>query len=193
MSGSTSSTSNVKYSEYGYKIGSNPNDWCAYFVSWCARQAGISTDILPSFAGCTPAYNSTLPNAGCIMHSRSSGYAPVEGDIIFFGSSSSNIYHVGIVKTSDGSRVYYIDGNNTSTYPHCVHDSNSSLSNNGIWGYATANYTGSQVTEPPTNASISFDKMVYGLSEKIKVFLAQMLMLKSTHFRFGMVVIYYTR
>ncbi len=143
LSGSPTSTSNVKYSEYGRVIGSNPNDWCTYFVSWCARQAGVSTAVFPNFAGCTVAYNNTLPNAGCVMHSKSSGYIPVAGDLIFFGNSTSDVYHVGIVKSANSSTVYYIDGNNTSTTPHCVHDSSCSLSYSSIIGYATPNYSGS--------------------------------------------------
>ena len=156
LSGQTSSTSNVKYSEYGRVIGSNPNDWCAYFVSWCARQAGISTSVLPNFAGCTAAYNTTLPSAGCTMHRRTSGYIPKAGDIIFFGNASDDIYHVGIVKSATSSKVYYIDGNNTNTKPHSVADSSRSLNSTSIWGYATPNYAGSSGGSSSCTCSTSY-------------------------------------
>ena len=28
-------------------------DWCASFVSWCANQAGVSTDVIPKHTSCT--------------------------------------------------------------------------------------------------------------------------------------------
>ena len=142
LSGSTSSTSNVKYSEYGRVMGSNPNDWCAYFVSWCARRAGISKSILPNFSVCQTACDKTLPDANCVKHRRSSGYVPKKGDLIFFINDEEKIYHVGIVKTnSDGSTVKYIDGNNSSQgRPNRVHDSSKSLNDSSIWGYYTPNY-----------------------------------------------------
>ncbi len=142
LSGSTTSTSNVKYSEYGRVMGSNPNDWCAYFVSWCARRAGISKSILPNFSVCQTACDEILPDANCVKHKKSSGYVPKKGDLIFFINDEGRIYHVGIVKAnSDGSTVKYIDGNNSSEgRPNRVHDSSKSLNDGSIWGYYTPNY-----------------------------------------------------
>lgn len=52
-------------------------------------------------------------------------YVPQKGDIIIFKSNGDS--HVGIVDYTSGSRIYYIDGNNTS-YGNgnkaCVHYSN---------------------------------------------------------------------
>lgn len=40
----------TKYGEW-YNLNYQP--WCAMFVSWCANQAGISTDIIPKYCRCT--------------------------------------------------------------------------------------------------------------------------------------------
>ena len=41
------------YTKYGDWYGLPYSDWCAMFVSWCANQAGVSTDVFPSFALCS--------------------------------------------------------------------------------------------------------------------------------------------
>ena len=50
MDGVSSETSK-KYNEYGFMHGNANDDWCAYFVSWCARQARIPTSIIPKTGG----------------------------------------------------------------------------------------------------------------------------------------------
>ncbi len=56
--------------------------WCAIFVSWCARQAGIDRLRLPSFASCTAGRNKFRQMG--IWKERASGYVPRRGDLILF-------------------------------------------------------------------------------------------------------------
>lgn len=114
--------------------------WCAVFVSWCANQVGISTDIIPKTASTTNMKDGLISRGGT-QHLKGSGYTPQTGDIIFFGSNASQ--HVGIVNYTSGSTVYYIDGNNVSMSPHGVHSSSCSLSYSSLWGFVTPNYTNS--------------------------------------------------
>lgn len=149
---------------YGRRVNNNGVSakyaWCAVFVSWCAKEAGISNNIIPWTAGTTDMKN-RLINAGGVSHLKGSGYNPKCGDIVFFGSNASQ--NVGIVKYSSQGRVYYIDGNNTQTNPHGVHDSNCSLSYSSLWGFVTPNY----LSSAPTNSQICLDKQVYGLDHNI--------------------------
>lgn len=132
----SSNSDDIFYNDwyYGRRVNNNgiaaKYAWCAVFVSWCADQAGIPASVIPKTANTTDMKN-RLINSGGSSHLKGSGYAPRCGDIIFFGSNASQ--HVGIVKFSSGNTVYYIDGNNTQTNPHGVHDSSCSLSAGNLW------------------------------------------------------------
>lgn len=120
------------YTKYGDWYGLPYSDWCAMFVSWCANQAGVSTDVFPSFALCSAGADWFM-NQGRFHYAGS--YAPQAGDLIFY-SSYGNIYHVGLVTGSDGSNVYSIEGN----YNEAVYNVSYPLSYGDILGYATPNY-----------------------------------------------------
>ena len=108
----------VALKEVGYKEGFNnatkygtwyglPNQpWCAMFVTWCARKAGISADIIPTYAGCGDGYN--------FFKKRKLIYStPEVGDIAFFkptkiGATSS---HTGIVVEVTDVYIKIVEGN----------------------------------------------------------------------------------
>ncbi len=112
---------NIALKEVGYKEGTNNNNkygsyfkmnnvaWCALFVSWCARQAGIGTDVIPTYSGCGTGYN-FFKNKGRIHNN------PQVGDIVFFkptikGATSS---HTGIVVEVTSTSVITVEGNASS-------------------------------------------------------------------------------
>ena len=83
----TSGSSNV--TEYGYWFGvvekNTTNgfyyDWCAMFVSWCARQAGISTSVISNAT-----YAKAANEGACfknLVFREKGTYTPVPGDLIF--------------------------------------------------------------------------------------------------------------
>ena len=111
--------------------------WCATFVAWCADQTGILDSVIPRTENTTAMKNGLISRGGR-QHLKGSGYKPVHGDIIFFGSNAGQ--HVGIVDYTAGNTVYYIDGNNTTTSPHGVKSSKCSLSYGSLWGFVTPNY-----------------------------------------------------
>lgn len=84
--------------------------WCAIFVSWCARQAGISTKVIPNFAGCTTGRRLFQKLGVWYPRDRRT---PQKGDLILFDwdSDPSLSEHVGIVTASDSKYVYTIEGN----------------------------------------------------------------------------------
>ena len=167
LEGTTNGSNNyTKYNVWNGKIsgyGSNGYGyaWCHAFVSWCANQAGIGTDIIPKTAG-TSTGRSFFVNQGTYRQSAANGgnYVPQSGDIIYYGSGSSPS-HVGIVSSCDGGTVYTIEGN----YSNKVGTRAISLSNSYIIGYGVPNYRGN--SNPPTNLSITSDKTAYKVGETI--------------------------
>lgn len=171
LEGTTNGSNNyTKYNVWNGKIsgyGSNGYGyaWCHAFVSWCANQAGIGTDIIPKTAG-TSTGRSFFVNQGTYRQSAANGgnYVPQSGDIIYYGSGSSPS-HVGIVSGCDGGTVYTIEGN----YSNKVGTRAISLSNSYIIGYGVPNYRGNSNPnpDPPTVSSISIDKALYAVGENV--------------------------
>lgn len=120
------------YTKYGDWYGLPYSDWCAMFVSWCANQAGVGTDVFPSFALCSAGADYFI-SQGRFHYAGS--YVPQAGDLIFY-ASYGNIYHVGLVTGSDGYNVYSIEGN----YNEAVYNVSYSLGYGDIFGYATPAY-----------------------------------------------------
>lgn len=95
--------------KYGDWFGFNNVAWCAIFVSWSANQAGIGIDVIPKYSSVT------FGMMWYQMQGRfeyKEDYIPKAGDIIFFKSSGAS--HTGIVTSSDGVRVYTVEGNTSN-------------------------------------------------------------------------------
>lgn len=102
------------YTEYGSWYGLQ-NLWCAMFVSWCAAQAGIATDTIPSHCA-TPEGLSWFAARGLAYtreEIRTRKYTPKPGDLVYFKSSrnAKSTNHVGIVTAYADNRIYTIEGN----------------------------------------------------------------------------------
>ncbi|MBE6911968.1 MAG: CHAP domain-containing protein, partial [Ruminococcaceae bacterium] len=139
---------------YGAAYGINGMHWCAAFVSWCADKAGISSDIV---------YRGTyVPTMMEWYRSRGQLYStPQNGDIIFMeGADDDDIPgHVGIVDYTDGNKVYYIHGNNSSDV---VAYSSYTLGDPWILGYGRPKYV-----IPPTGAWMWKNKEAIKVGEEI--------------------------
>ena len=135
------------YVEYNYankKIYSNNNTysyaWCASFVTWCARQAGIATSTVKDSVSCDNFVSDFKSKSR--YKTRASGYYPIAGDLIFFkapGSNRTYASHIGIVVGTDSTYVYTIEGN---TSRGLVNARRYALNNSTIVGYAVPNYKG---------------------------------------------------
>lgn len=101
LSGTAKSGKN--YVEYFNRISPSTqgNNWCATFVTWCFREAGISTSIMPSATGCGKIRN-TVKNQGATYHSRESGYKPKVGDIILYESMGGNYTYYVVKRDANG-------------------------------------------------------------------------------------------
>lgn len=91
-------------SKYGDWYGLPKGAWCAMFVSWCANQAGISTNAIPKFASCATGREWFQSKN---LWKNKGEYIPQQGDLVFLNDCS----HVGIVEKFDDDIVYTIEGN----------------------------------------------------------------------------------
>lgn len=88
-------------------------DWCAMFVSYCLDNLGYmdSGDIW-WFTGCTTMYNQLLAADKWEYSAYYNGtYIPKAGDLIFFSSNGSVVYHVGMVTSCDSETITTVEGN----------------------------------------------------------------------------------
>ncbi len=94
--------SGIRYS------GSYYAPWCCYFVTYCAKKAGISKSIIPNNIGnCDTLYNTLINNCGAKVVKK-----PQKGDLVFYKVAGNDFLHVGIMTSSTMS----IQGN----YSHTV-------------------------------------------------------------------------
>ncbi len=110
------------YTKYATDLGFTDGlAWCATFVSWCVKKAGVSTKIVPKTASTlTMAKNSSSYNTW----SSSAIKSLKKGDVIFFSKVSKKLEsngskvvdHVGIVYSVDTSnnKITLIEGNTSA-------------------------------------------------------------------------------
>lgn len=136
--------------KYGEWYPNNGQPWCAMFVSWCWNQAGLSTDILCKYQGCTAGMKWCTENGimhyvqdfrfgepleqGASQNQYKEDYQPVTGDIVFF--LSSGMSHTGICIYADDTYLYTIEGNTSDR----VAIKRWSLQDARITGYAHPKY-----------------------------------------------------
>ncbi len=95
--------------KYGIWYGIPDGAWCAMFVTWCAHNSGISTDVIPFYCGCTAGMKWFVDRG---QFGYKENYIPKRGDIIFFLSNDAS--HTGIVTGVSGNTVYTIEGNTSN-------------------------------------------------------------------------------
>ena len=89
-------------SKYAAAYDENGAKWDAAFISWCARQAEISEDLIP---------NAVTPDPSSFYLAIDKKTAPMRGDLIFFdlnGDGASD--HVGVVLESADGIIVTIEG-----------------------------------------------------------------------------------
>ena len=119
------------YTKYGKWYGLPNEAWCAMFVSWCAKESGISTEIIPKYCGCLAGSKWFIERD---RFGYKESYTPKPGDIVFFLSAGAG--HTGIVIACDGVKVYTIEGNTSNTVAKRSYD----LDYKTITGYGIPDY-----------------------------------------------------
>lgn len=78
-----------KYNEYGKYFGRNNVDWCAYFVAWCMKNAGVPGSIYNYNGSIGRADFPNVIRSGK-LHYRNTNYDPKPGDTIYFDWDNRN-------------------------------------------------------------------------------------------------------
>jgi len=98
-----------------------PGPWCAYFVSWAARQAGTPVGPNGQGSGSVDALYAWAQQTGRAQPAGS-GYTPKPGDLIVWDE------HIGIVENvlPNGS-IQTIEGNSSDRVSRRTHEAGSAL------------------------------------------------------------------
>ena len=111
--------------------------WCAEFVTWNVFHTEANGTKLSTYlnkkcqsAGCWANYCKTHSNT---KYHNKNGYSPKEGDLVFFSYRGTGVSHIGIVRYSDNSKVYTIEGNVSDK----VRKRSISLNNDKLYGYCS--------------------------------------------------------
>lgn len=113
-------------------------EWCAMFVSWCANQSGVSSDIIPYHAYCPTGVN-WFRNQG---EYQGNGYVPSAGDLIYYDwNFDGTVDHVGLVTGYDSNTGYIttVEGNTGWNTP-CVSANSYPYNWSYINGYGVPKY-----------------------------------------------------
>lgn len=154
-------TGNTNGSKYTFGAGNVA--WCAYFVSWCARQAGISTSVIPTNGNCDQLYSGLVNSCGATVVS-----SPVKGDLIFYRShtAGSTFQHVGIMTSSGLSVQGNLGGkvvNNLAPTGYWYSEYGPAATANDIV-YVRPKYPS---PTPPTNPTINISKTTVTTGENV--------------------------
>lgn len=110
--GGGSATAWGNFVEYGSVFGGLDAEWCAMFVSWCARQAQ-----LPYYAvgNAARAASDGVGGTGSywfhIYKAWPDYYTPQAGDLVFFTSDGYYSNHVGIAVKVTDTELWTVEGN----------------------------------------------------------------------------------
>jgi hypothetical protein len=106
--------------------GSGIGPWCAYFVSWAAKQAGAPVGEAGQGFGSVSALSSWAQRTGRFTPAAA-GQAPQPGDLIVWGGE-----HVGMVESVDSDgKIHTVEGNSSNMVTRRTHDA----SGDGATGY----------------------------------------------------------
>lgn len=137
-------TGSGNYTEYGRYYGLTYGAWCAMFVSWCAREDGVSTSVIPKYAAVRD-YYTFYHRSGQKFYSwktvRTMGYQPQVGDLIMYANTQGGTaHHIGYVISSSysSSKVVLttVEGNTSDQVRKVVMNMSRSSSS----GYVNSHY-----------------------------------------------------
>lgn len=153
----------INQTKYGVYTGTNGAAWCHSFVSWCAHEAGISTEVVPKTASTTYGMQ-WFQKRGLFKYKGQ--YTPKRGDIVYFKTGRS---HVGIVESVSGGQLHTIEGNTSDKVARRVYVlNNATITGYGVPKYTSTNEKGSSSGEKTKTSSseLKYLKTVLNRHEK---------------------------
>lgn len=151
----------TEYNRWYY--GSNdPAPWCAIWVSFILRHAGVSTDVIPNFSGCSKAVSKLSKGEWGKDHGTwhdaylngKNSYTPKAGDIVFFSWESDFVPYRYYIENSEGESIGQVnhlgfvleDAASPTSYIKCIEGNSSdkvavvSQNPRNVVGYFTPDY-----------------------------------------------------
>lgn len=166
----TSETKQINLTEYNrWFYGENkPDPWCAIWVSFILRHAGVSKDVIPNFSACSEAASNLSKGIWGkdrgVWHDAylngKSNYTPQKGDIVFFSWQADFVPHRYYVKGVDNKKIGQVnhtaivleDAKSPNDYVKCIEGNSSdsvcivNQNPRKIVGYFTPAYTTKEET-----------------------------------------------
>jgi len=145
----------TKYSGF-YNGKKNGYAWCDVFVDWCFVQSFGVEKALALLGQPKKSYGAGCGQSAQYYKKINQFYTePKVGDQIFFFNGDGTVTHTGIVYDVDGSYVYTIEGNTSSTSGvvangGSVAQKKYAINYNRIYGYGRPNYDAEAETYKPS-------------------------------------------
>ncbi len=146
---------NGNFTEFNYEYGELDQEgngvltygypWCASFITFCLKRAGIPKTLCPQHVNCTSWLNIFKKGSSDYSYKDAGSYTPIMGDIVFFKTSSTSSRpsdHVGIVLSADKDCLYTIEGNTGGGVFFKTYD----IDNSKIVGFGVPKYK-TKITE----------------------------------------------
>ncbi len=126
------------YTRYGDWYGDDYGDWCAMFVSFCLRYAGVPVDKMPIDSNCQN-WIEELSDEEFLLYRDEPEYEPKAGDIVFFEWGGDGVSdHVGFVyeivpaEDDEPAQLKTLEGNSGNCVRYRTYD----FGDPRIMGYA---------------------------------------------------------
>lgn len=137
--GKTLSKTKTQLKKYGKTLwnGTYKGDWCAWFISNCAVEAGVKKSIFP---------RSTIAGTSTFGKYKAKGkYTPKPGDVALFGKPGST-YHVELVYSVSSKGTVKTIGGNTGNNSWKYSVVSKPQVKSGIYGYVPIQYPAQKVS-----------------------------------------------
>lgn len=142
------------YNKYGEYFGSPKSNWCAYFVAWCMKEAGVGTNVY-NYTSSNVNLGYAVPNESVksgIWHqwdyTSDGGYAyiPKGGDLLYIDWSTdgweSYPDHIELIVSCSNGIIHTVSGNSSCGQGRGVVSHTFSVDNAQIKGICEVDYTG---------------------------------------------------
>lgn len=87
--------------------------WCVKFCSWCAKTAGIPSEVMPLNGTNVWIFKNDVLNRGGKYYDTNTDYIPRPGDFVIYGTQENHDGHIGLIVEVDveAKKVTTIEGN----------------------------------------------------------------------------------
>ena len=87
--------------------------WCVSFCSWCAKTAGIPSEVMPLNGTNVWIFKNDVLNRGGKYYDTNTDYIPRPGDFVIYGTKENHNGHIGLIVEVDveAKMVTTIEGN----------------------------------------------------------------------------------